>query len=316
MESLTPPHTYPPLSQEAINLALPEMSLVEYEAWQDFTSPPPRSENFTLENIMRKAPVDWDNTASTTPPFNEDSIAIATRRIKGLNYLYNTTKARLHHADWYATKYAETWSPVVDAVGRVLVWQKMLEDETVDQSIIDRSNICVEENKETPPSENIPIPWKSYNITSVPMEQIPPFDPLALKHALNDIGHSQKAEYKAYLAFNTGSITLATLTRDCPINWDHDFDTTPLSHNLNRHRVRKKEKGKKKKGDKRDVTTSICMKRMAEALSFLYQSERVTPGHAVWCARKYRNTQGGSLVRAVEKICQVERDIDVRPALW
>lgn len=159
-----PPHTYPPLSQSAINLALPEMSVIEYEAWQDFISPPPRSENFTLENITRQAPLDWEN-ASDTFLIAEDSVPIATRRIKGLNYLYNTSRACLKHADWYATKYAGTWLPVVEVVGRVCEWEKLMEDGIVDDPI---------------PPENIPIPWKSYNTTPIPLLEIPPFDPLAL----------------------------------------------------------------------------------------------------------------------------------------
>lgn len=287
-------HTYPPLGQAAINLALSEMSLVEFEAWKNFTSPLPRSAIFTLENIRLEAPIDWNNITSIASPFNEDSIAIAMRRVKGLNYLYNTSKARLLHADWYAAEYAETWLPVVEAVGRVLTWETSLKNGYISQSVIaDRT-----------PEEEIPIPWKSYNITSVSMAVIPPFDPLALKHALIALcsSHGKPGpEHKAYHAFTAGTITASTLQRDCPIDWDTDFTKTKLSRNVNHTLVSK---------------LGAKNKRVAEALSFLYQSEKVTQGHASWWGVRYMGTEGDKLVTAVMKICAMERAMDVRPAFW
>lgn len=167
------------------------------------------------------------------------------------------------------------------------------------------------------PPENIPIPWKSYNTTPIPLLEIPPFDPLALKHTFTTLRHRYVPEYKFYLAFTRGQTTFHSLTQDYPINFDTDFITNPLGQNLNRYRKRIHSNAKgKKKGEKRKESTLTRTIRMAEALSFLYQSESVTPGHAVWWRRRYGNTEGGRLVGAVERICQAERLIEVRPGLW
>lgn len=321
MASPPPAHIYPPLSQGAINLAFSEMPLVEFEAWQYFTSPAHRNEIFTLENIMLEAPIDWDNTASIASPFSEDSIAIASRRIKGLNYLYNTTKARLIHADWYAANYAETWLPVVEAVGRVLIWDISLKNGSVKESVIvDRSisTVLTEEGGDTIPMEKVPIVWKSYNIAAVPMAVVPPFDPLALKHALVELCDRQGRpgpEHKAYLAFTAGNINASTLARDCPIDWDMVLAGTKLGRNVKHNRGR--EHGVKQKKGRREGENSTLtrMKRMAEALSFLYQSERVTPRHAFWWWKRYMDTEGGKLAWVVMRICQMERALDVRPNL-
>jgi hypothetical protein len=100
-------------------------------------------------------------------------------------------------------------------------------------------------------------------------------------------------EFEYWQAFSSpspqhGHIDLDTLNSKAPVDWDRDFDEAPSS--------------------KEPLRVAI---RRAEALNFLYQTDKATPGHAVWYTRTYTQTSL-MIVKAVARIIGAERDLKMR----
>ena len=106
--------TYPKFSDEAIRQAVSQMFPRELEMWNALVS-----KRVTFEDVVTKAPINWDRDFETAPT-NKLRLRTARRRAEALNYIYQTDKAVAGHGVWYGKTYAVGWLDAVKVVARLI----------------------------------------------------------------------------------------------------------------------------------------------------------------------------------------------------
>lgn len=88
--------------------------------WKAFISPSLKNGHVAYEDLIAKAPVDFDKDFEAASG-NKRPLRAARRRAEALNYLFQTDKATPGHAVWYSKEYKEErvcWVWLVKVVGR------------------------------------------------------------------------------------------------------------------------------------------------------------------------------------------------------
>ncbi|KAE9970283.1 hypothetical protein BLS_004988 [Venturia inaequalis] len=115
-------HPYTAFHPRAVQQALAGMSPYELVMWTAFISPSPKNGHVTYEDLLEKAPVDFDNDVDAAPT-SKLPLRAARRRAEALCYLYQTDRATAGCAVWYSKEYRDEracWVWLVKAVARVI----------------------------------------------------------------------------------------------------------------------------------------------------------------------------------------------------
>lgn len=115
-------HPYTSFQPKAVQQAVAGMGPYELVMWKAFISPSSKNGHVTYEDLLEKAPIDF-NTDFETAPTNKAPLRAARRRAEALNYLYQSDRATAGHAVWFSKVYKEErvcWVWLVKAVARMI----------------------------------------------------------------------------------------------------------------------------------------------------------------------------------------------------